>query len=236
MEVDVTVQKHRLHLRPADMLRARSLSWLINRPLWLAVLMPGLLISGLLFGLGIFPEGRVINPFKQYLAASLGDLFLWWAFGWLIYLAIQHFEDYYYRAKAWRIAAIIMAVLASLALSGAETWALVFDPHGPFTYTRAQFFSPTHLAHMLIVPFWTYVGVRLSAVLAYKPNSFYRGERTWVAVCKGFVVVGIVGWATCVVLDNFVLPRPNLAYVHPLDGGWFGGWWPHVFHWVAQLF
>ena len=221
-------EKHRTGERPSEVLQAWSLSWLINRPLWLAMLMPGLLISGLLFGLGIFPEGRVINPAKQYLAASYGDMFLWWALAWMIYLAVRYVTNYNYRARAWRIAAIVLAIVTGLALSGAEVWALVFNPHGSFTYTVEQFFSPTHLAHMVIVPLWTYVGVRLMAVLFYRPLPFYQRERSRVRLYKWFVIIGIVGWATCVVLDN-ILPRPNLADIHPLDGGWFGGWWPDVF-------
>src|SRR5689334_10103487 len=102
-------------ITPSRRLDAPELGWLLNRRRWLVVLMPGLLTFGGLYGLGVFLEGRFINPLEQYAGVFPGDLFLWLGMGSLLFLAVTYFEwpieRPWYAHLAWP------ALCAALALS-----------------------------------------------------------------------------------------------------------------------
>lgn len=222
--------KPRLYLPPAVRLDAPELGWLLNRQPWLLVLMPGLLTFGVLFVLALLLEGRLINPLDQYAGVFPGDLFLWLGMGSALMLVSHHFDysssTIWYESLRWKVLCVLVALGMGSLLTGAEVHAMRTNPHGAATYTTAQFWSPTHLAHTIIVPLMAYITMRVLWPALFCARTRYS---RWVLVLKVLAVTGYLGWVFCaIVLDNFVLPRPNLANVHPLDGGWFGGWWPDV--------
>jgi hypothetical protein len=218
-------------------LGARELRWVLDnhdQPLWVVV-RPGLLTFGVLWALGIFPEGRIMNPLKQYAGVFPGDGFLWVGMGTAFYMGVKYFT--YPPTRIWygRLEWKLLALMLSLALGGAftslEINAILHNPHGAATYTWAQFRSPTHLAHLVIIPLMAYI-----TLVAVVPIFVYAKppRRRW--LYKSAIIAGYVGWLACAgLVDNVLRPRPNLADIHPLDGGWLGGWWPGVINWAVHL-
>lgn len=194
-----------------------GLRWMFSNPR-LAPWVPAaiMLIVPELLAIGL--EGRVANPFKQYLGVFPGDVFLSIAIGAAIWLAINHFDPHRFRQRLnvwWQLACVALGLgFAGFVFYG-ELQNTLHRYVPAAAYTKEQFVSPTNLFHYLIVAVMTYLlwAVVLPA-LVVAPKRFW-----WLKV---LIVLALVGWATCAIYLDNTLPRPNLGDVH---GTWFGGWY-----------
>lgn len=196
----------------------RGLRWMINSPRrspWLpAVIM---LIIPELLAIGL--EGRVANPFRQYLGVFPGDLFLSFAVGAAFWLTIHHLalsgDKRWYQGWQWHAWCVTFGLLFAGSVFYGELQNSIHRYVPAAAYTRAQFLSPTNLFHYGII---VVIGYMLWAVVL--PTLIYTPRRYW--WLKVLIVLALLSWAVCAMwLDNN-LPRPNLADVH---GQWFGGWY-----------
>jgi hypothetical protein len=186
----------------------RLAPWL---PALIMLVVPELIAVGL--------EGRVANPLKQYLGVFPGDVFLSFAVGASLWLAINHLEPgsrkLWYQSWGWHVWCIVAGVgFAGFVFYGEITNTIHrYVPSA--AYTWPQFLSPTNLFHYGIVVVMVYL--LWAAVL---PTLIRTPRRFW--WLKVLIILALLGWAICAVwLDN-TLPRPNLGDVH---GQWFGGWY-----------
>jgi hypothetical protein len=188
-----------------------SSRWSPWAPALIMLVIPELIAIGL--------EGRVANPFKQYLGVFPGDLFLSFAIGSAFWLAIYHMapsgRQRWYASWQWQVWCVVSGLMFAGSVFYGELSNTLYRHVPDAAYTQAQFVSPTNLFHYVIVAVMSYIlwAVVLPALI-HSPRRFW-----WL---KALIVLALLGWAVCaIVLDNS-LPRPNLDDVH---GEWFGGWY-----------
>lgn len=209
-----------LHMTPRTLGIVPGLQWMLARPRrspWL----PALIMLAVPVLLAVTLEGRVPNPFKQYLGVFPGDLFLSFALGASFWLAINHMRPssrQWYQDWVWHVwCATFGLMFAGLVFYG-ELQNTIHRHVPAAAYTPEQFVSPTNLFHYIIVAVMAYM---LWAVTL--PALIHTPRRFW--LLKLLVVLALLGWAICALwLDN-TLPRPDLADIH---GEWFGGWWRNL--------
>lgn len=205
-------------MTPRDLGIVPGLRWMLAHPRW-SPWLPAVIMLIIPELLAICLEGRVANPFKQYLGVFPGDLFLSFALGASFWLAINHLKrgerPRWYRNRVWHAWAIMFSLgFAGLVFYG-ELQNTIHRYVPAAAYTPEQFVSPTNLFHYGIVAVMAYLlWTATLPALIHTPRRFW-----WLKV---LIVLALLGWAICAMwLDN-VLPRPDLADVH---GEWFGGWW-----------
>lgn len=194
-----------------------GLRWTLASTRW-APWLPALVMLVVPELLAITLEGRVANPFKQYLGVFPGDVLLSFAVGASFWLAAHHLKSdrrRWYQNPTWHTWSALFGLLFAGSAFYGELQNSLHRYLPAAAYTKEQFVSPTNLFHYLLVAFVSYL-----LWAATLPTLVHTPRRYW--WLKVLIVLAIVGWGVCAIYLDNTLPRPNLADVH---GTWFGGWW-----------
>lgn len=207
-----------MEARPSYLGIIPGFRWMIASPRWspwapalIMLVIPELIAIGL--------EGRFANPLNQYLGVFPGDLFLSFAIGAAIWLAIYHLKPsgkrWWYQSWQWHAGCALFGVMFAGSVFYTELSNTLYQHIPEAAYTMAQFVSPTNLFHYLIVAVMSYLlGSVVLPTLIYTPRRFW-----WLKV---LIVLALLSWAVCAILLDNILLRPDLSEVH---GEWFGGWY-----------
>ena len=164
-------------------------------------------------------EGRIWTLSVQYLGVWPGDAFLSLAFLFAtigVLMCTVPETGRWWQALWWHRTAMGIGLVFILVLKGAEIWATSTIPGKPGVYSWGQALAPTNLWHTLMVPLFAYLMLTFGAAAL--------GSSEVPAWLKLLVVVCVIGWASCVTLDNFQV-RPDVNLIYPSDGWWWQRPW-----------
>lgn len=191
--------------------------WIVDSlPRWLALVFGALVTSGMLVLLAVAVEGHIWRPSVQYKGVYPGDLFLSLAFGAAVYGVVYYLPastQGWWQERWWHWTALVMGFGLVLILKSAEIYFTITEPNKPGVYNWGQHLSPTMLWHTFIIPVLGYLTLTLAAAVL-----FSSAVPWWL---KALVLAGLLGWTTCAVILDNILPRPDVNLIHAPDGWWW---------------